>query len=384
MKFVFAPDSMKGSLTAMRAVELLRAAALRRFPEAECVCIPVADGGEGTVDALCLACGGERRRIRVTGPLGQPVDAQYALANGGATAILEMAQASGLPLVAPEKLDPMRASSFGTGEMIRAALDAGARKLLIGIGGSATNDGGMGMLSALGAQFWDDHGEALRGRGADLIRVDRVDFSGLCPALFEADILVICDVTNPLLGERGATAIYGPQKGAAPAMIPALEAGMVNYARRLKAALGRDVASFPGAGAAGGMGAALGGVFGARMRSGIDAVLELTRFDELLKGCDLAVTGEGRIDRQSVEFGKVPAGVAKRCQKKGVPVVALVGGVGAGAEAFDTLGQTAILPLTDGPMGLDQAMTDAERLYAAAAERLFAILSMGMGIGRSV
>lgn len=383
MKFVFAPDSMKGSLTALRAVELLRAAALKVFPDAQCVCVPVADGGEGTVDALCLACGGERRTVRVTGPLGRPVDAVYALADGNATAILEMAQASGLPLTAPDGLDPLRASSYGTGEMIRAALDAGARRLLIGIGGSATNDGGMGMLCALGARFRDERGEILRGCGADMARVAEADFSGLCPALGEADILVICDVTNPLLGERGATAIYGPQKGVTPAMMPELERGMAHYAHCLERTLGRDVSTFLGAGAAGGMGAALGGVLKARMRSGIDAVLELTRFDELLDGCDLVVTGEGRIDRQSVEFGKVPAGVARRCREKRVPVVALVGGVGPGAEAFDTLGQTAILPLPDGPMDLSRAMEDAERLYSAAAGRLFAILSMGVGIGKA-
>ena len=381
MKFVFAPDSFKGSLSAMEAVRLLELAAHRHFPEAECVCVPVADGGEGTVDALCLACGGQQMQTTVTGPMGRPVQAGYALVDGGATAILEMAQASGLPLVRPDAPDPMRATSFGTGELMRKVLLDGARKLLIGIGGSATNDGGMGMLCALGARFFDGRGVLLAGCGADLARVARVDLSGLCPELKNAEIQVICDVTNPLLGERGATAIYGPQKGVTSQMMPALEAGMENYANCMKRALGRDIAAFPGAGAAGGMGAALGGVLGATMRSGIDAVLDIVCFDELLKGCDLAVTGEGRIDRQSVEFGKVPAGVAQRCRERGVPVAAIVGGMGDGAEAFYELGETVIVPTSSGPMTLENAMQNAPELFSQAADRLFRILKMGAHIG---
>lgn len=375
MKFVFAPDSFKGSISAVRAAQLLQEAARAHFPEAACVCLPVADGGEGTVDALLTVCGGEARVSRVTGPLGDATSARWALLQGGGAA-LEMAQASGLPLVAG-RLNPLAASSRGTGEMLLAALRAGARTLFLGIGGSATNDGGMGMLCALGAWFFDAQGRALAGCGADLARVARVELNGLSSALRGAEIHVLCDVSNPLLGDSGATAVYGPQKGVTAQLLPELEAGMANYARHLSAAVGRDVASFPGAGAAGGLGAALGGVLGAKMRPGIDTVLSLARFDEHLEGCDLVVTGEGRLDRQSVAFGKAPAGVARRCRARGVPVVAMVGGVGAGAEAYHELGQTAVFPIVDAPMTLDAAMRDAERLFSTAADRLFRVFKMG-------
>ena len=237
MKFAFAPDSFKGSLTALEIVELLEAAAERHFPGAKCLSVPVADGGEGTVDALLRACGGAREVVRVTGPLGAPVDAAFGLIDGGEAAVLEMAAASGLPLVRPEERDPLKATSFGTGEMMLAALSHGVRRLLIGIGGSATNDGGMGMLSALGARFFDADGNILVGSGAELARVGRVDFEGLSPLLKDAEITVICDVTNPLLGPDGATAIYGPQKGVTAELYPILEGGMIHYAGKLRDAL---------------------------------------------------------------------------------------------------------------------------------------------------
>ncbi len=382
MKFVFVPDSFKGSLTALEITQMLERAARAHFPDAECVSVPVADGGEGTVDALLRACGGERVSCRVTGPMGDAVEAAYGLIDDGATAVLEMAAASGLPLVPPAARDPLRATSFGTGEMLLHALQGGARRILIGIGGSATNDGGMGMLSALGARFYDGDGNALRGSGAELARVARVEFDGLSPLLREAAIEVICDVSNPLLGENGATAIYGPQKGVTQAMHAGLEAGMANYAARIEAVLRRDIAGMRGAGAAGGMGAALGGVLGARMRSGIDAVLDTVHFDALLDGCDLAITGEGRIDRQSVEFGKVPTGVARRCAARGVPVVVLVGGMGEGAEALYDVAESTILATVNAPMSLEFAMREAKPLFAGAADRLFRVLKIGMSMGK--
>ncbi len=378
MKFAFAPDSFKGSLTALEIVELLEAAAERHFPGAKCLSVPVADGGEGTVDALLRAAGGSREFVRVTGPLGAPVNAAYGRIDGGEAAVLEMAAASGLPLVAPVARDPLRATSFGTGEMMLAALSHGVKRLLIGIGGSATNDGGMGMLSALGARFFDAGGNVLVGSGAELERVERVDFGGISPLVRDAEITVICDVTNPLLGPDGATAIYGPQKGVTAELYPLLENGMAHYAGKLREALGRDVSNFPGSGAAGGMGAALGGVLGARMRPGIDAVLDAVGFDALLEGCDLAITGEGRIDRQSVEFGKVPTGVARRCSARNVPVVAIVGGIGDGADAFYDIAQASIFPIVDRPMPLERAMADARTLFADAADRLFRTLKIGM------
>lgn len=383
MKFVFAPDSFKGSLSAMEIVTLLKEAARRHFPGAECTCVPVADGGEGTVDALLLACGGTRETCRVTGPLGQPAEAAIGLLRDGETAVMEMAAASGLPLIASTARDPMKATSYGTGEMLLDACARGVKKVLIGIGGSATNDGGMGMLSALGARFYDADGALLRGSGEDMCAVERVDLSGISPTVRALDIQVICDVNNPLLGEHGATAVYGPQKGVTPALAPILEAGMARYAKKMAAAAGRDFANFPGSGAAGGMGAALGCVLGAKMRPGIEAVLDTVRFDEMLRGCDLVITGEGRIDRQSVDFGKVPTGVALRCAKQNVPVIAMVGGMGDGAEKYFDMAAASIFPIADGPMSLERAMREAKPLFAGAADRLFRTVKIGMSLANS-
>lgn len=304
MKMLFASDSFKGSLTAVEICDLLQEAAADIFPDAETVSLPIADGGEGTVDALLCAMGGKRMTTRVTGPLLMPVDAQWGLLGDGQTAVLEMAQASGLPYVPAAQRDPRKTTSYGTGELIAEAVRCGAKSLLIGIGGSATNDGGLGMLSALGAVFTDRQGKPVSPTGGALAEVCHADFSGLMPELADCRITVLCDVTNPLLGATGATYTYGPQKGATPEICAELEAGMKHYAQVVENTIGRNIADFPGAGAAGGLGAALGGVLKATLKSGIDAVLETVRFDEQLKQADLVVTGEGRIDGQSVQFGK--------------------------------------------------------------------------------
>ncbi len=376
MKLIFAPDSFKGSLSAMESCDILERVTAKIFPGAETISVPVADGGEGTVDALLRAMGGQRVSTAVTGPLFEPENAEWGLLESG-TAVMEMAQASGLPYLPAEK-DPRKATSLGTGEMIAAALRQGVRKILIGIGGSATNDGGIGMLTALGAKFTNTAGDFVSPVGGSLIDVAQADFSGLMPELRETEITVICDVTNPLLGENGATFIYGPQKGATPAIRDELEAGMTHYAQVVSAAVGKDIASFPGAGAAGGLGAALGGVLGAQLKSGIDAVLDAVDFDAKLEGVSLAVTGEGRIDGQSVQFGKVPVGVAKRCAAKGIPTVAIVGGIGDGAEGLFDLCESTIMTTVSGPMSLDKAMSDAPALYEYAAERLFRAIRIGM------
>ena len=380
MKFVFAPDSFKGSLSAMACCDLLEEAAARIFPGVETVSVPVADGGEGTVDALLRAMGGTRMKTRVTGPLFEEETAEWGLLPGGKTAVMEMAQASGLPYVPADQRDPRSTTSLGTGEMILAALRAGAREILIGIGGSATNDGGLGMLTALGAVFTDRDGKRVKPVGGELIRVAKADFSGLAPLIGKTKITVICDVNNPLLGPEGATFIYGPQKGAPPECLDALEAGMAHYARVVSAVVGHDIALFPGAGAAGGLGAALGGVLGAKLRPGIDAVLDAVNFEDKLRGACLAVTGEGRMDGQSVRFGKVPVGVARRCAKIGVPVAAIVGGIGEGAEGLFDLCESTIQATVTGPMTLEEAMANAPALYASAAERLFRALRIGMGM----
>ena len=378
MKMIFAPDSFKGSLSALEICDLLERTARKHFPGCETISVPAADGGEGTVDALLRAMGGGKIRARVAGPLFAPVTAEWGLLSDGKTAVMEMAQASGLPLVPPDQRDPRRTTSLGTGEMILAALRTGVQSLLIGIGGSATNDGGMGMLSALGAEFLDAEGRPVRPVGGELARVARADFSHLAPELRDASITVICDVTNPLLGENGATYIYGPQKGATETIRDKLEAGMASYARVIEQETGLDVSSFPGAGAAGGLGAALGGVLGAKLKSGIDAVLDAVDFDRKLSGVSLAVTGEGRIDGQSIRYGKVPVGVARRCAKRGIPVFVLAGGIGEGADGLYDLCESAVFSTVPGPMALDEAMENAAALYEAAADRLFRAVKIGM------
>lgn len=370
MKLVFAPDSFKGSLSAEQIVDILQAQAQRHFPGCQTECVPVADGGEGTVRALVRAGKGELHTMKVHGPLMEMAEAEYGVLADG-TWVFEMAQASGLPMVPPEKRDPRNTTSYGVGELIARALSEGARHILIGIGGSATNDGGMGLLAALGARFAGADGAALPPVGGSLAAVESIDLSSLDPRALKADITVISDVSNPLTGPTGATYIYGPQKGATPQIADELEAGMVHYAQKFAALLGRSIADFPGAGAAGGLGAALKGVLGARLRSGIDAVLDAVGFDALLDGADLVVTGEGRIDRQTAEFGKVPAGVLNRATRRGVPVAILAGCVGAGAEAIYDLGPCVILPTVSGPTTLEQAMAGAADNVAATADRLF-------------
>lgn len=378
MKLIFAPDSFKESLTALEICEILERVTARHFPGAETVCIPVADGGEGTVDALLRAMDGRRIRTQVTGPRFEPETAQWGLLSDGVTAVMEMAQASGLSYVPAAQRDPHKATSLGTGEMIAEALHQGVRKILIGIGGSATNDGGIGMLQALGAVFTDAQGQPVAPVGGALASVARADFSGLLPELRQTEITVICDVTNPLLGENGATWIYGPQKGATPEICTELEAGMAHFAQVVAEATGKDIASFPGAGAAGGLGAALGGVLGAQLKSGIDAVLDAVDFSAKLEGVSLAITGEGRIDGQSVRFGKVPVGVAKRCAQRGIPTVAIVGGIGEGAEGLFDLCESTIQTTVSGPMSLQAAMSNAPALYEQAADRLFRAIKIGM------
>lgn len=378
MKLIFAPDSFKESLTALEICEILERVTARHFPGAETVCIPVADGGEGTVDALLRAMDGRRIRTQVTGPRFEPETAQWGLLSNGVTAVMEMAQASGLSYVPAAQRDPRKATSLGTGEMIADALRQGVRKILIGIGGSATNDGGIGMLQALGAVFTDAQGQPVPPVGGALASVASADFSGLLPELRQTEITVICDVTNPLLGENGATWIYGPQKGATPEICTELEAGMAHFAQVVAEATGKDIASFPGAGAAGGLGAALGGVLGAQLKSGIDAVLDAVDFSAKLEGVSLAITGEGRIDGQSVRFGKVPVGVAKRCAQRGIPTVAIVGGIGEGAEGLFDLCESTIQTTVSGPMSLQAAMSNASALYEQAADRLFRAIKIGM------
>lgn len=372
MKFLFASDSFKGTLSSRRTAELLTRAAQEIFPGCECRCLEVADGGEGTTEAVLSAAGGRRMEAMVCGPLWERRKACYA-ALDGRRAVMEMAAASGLPLVPAELRDPRNTTSYGTGELIRGALDKGFRDLSIAIGGSATNDGGIGCMRALGVRFLDEDGNELSGCGGDLIKIRSIDRSGLDPRLRDTHVTVMCDVTNPLCGENGATHTFGKQKGGTPEILDELEAGMENYRELLRREFGIDMDEEPGAGAAGGLGAALLSFLRAELRSGIETVLDLIEFDKKLEGVSLVVTGEGRADWQSA-FGKVMQGVGRRCLRQGVPAVAIVGSMGDGADQIFDYGIESMITTVNGIMPLEEALERAEELYLGAARRLFRML----------
>lgn len=377
-RFVFASDSLKGTLSSADAARLLGGAAERHFPGCSWVAVPMADGGEGTVDALLAACGGEKIRAVVEDPLSRPVEASYAMLPGG-RAVIEMAAASGLTLLAPGEHDPRLTSTYGTGQLVLDALERGARDVTVALGGSATNDGGMGLVRALGARPLDAEGIELAGTGADLGRVARVDPSGLSPLVAGASFHTMCDVDNPLVGPEGASLVFGPQKGASPEIARELDDGMRNWAHVLEETFDRSF-NVPGAGAAGGLGAACLAFLDAEPVSGIARVLDLVGFDALLSEADLCVTGEGHADAQTAH-GKVVSGVAAACARAGVPCVAVVGGMSAGAAAMP--GVAAMLPAAIDAMPLEETLARAEELYALAAERLFSLLELGMSWGNA-
>ena len=329
MKLLFASDSFKGSLTSEKTVELLGRAAREVFGECECSGVPVADGGEGTVEAVIAAEQGGRVSVKVHGPLMEEAESFYGAFDGD-KAVIEMAAASGLPMVPEELRNPLNTTTYGTGELILDALKRGYRDISIAIGGSATNDGGMGCARALGVKFLDAEGRELEGFGRDLARVSSIDVSGLDERIKQSKITVMCDVTNPLCGKDGATWTFGKQKGATHEIQEELEAGMCSYRDVIRESFGIDCDELPGAGAAGGLGAALKVFLGGEMKSGIETVLELIRFDERLEGVDLVVTGEGRTDWQSC-FGKVMQGVGMHARVKGIPVLGLSGSLGKNA-----------------------------------------------------
>lgn len=378
MRFLFASDSFKGSLSSEKIIELLKESAENVFPGCETRGVPIADGGEGTVDAVIAVTKGEKRVIEVHGPLMENVESSYGIFHGDC-AIIEMAAASGLPMVSPEKRNPLNTTTYGTGELIRDALDQGYQKISIAIGGSATNDGGMGAMRALGIRFLDAEGKELEGRGSDLAKVVDIDSTNLHSAVAEAEFTVMCDVNNPLTGPKGATYTFGKQKGGTPEILDELEMGMKNYAMVIQKKFGINVDSIAGAGAAGGLGVALCVFLNAEMKSGIETVLNLIDFDGLLEETDLVVTGEGQIDWQSA-FGKVPSGIGQRCQAKGIPAVAVVGGMGSGAEKIYEFGVESIIPTINGAMEMEEALERAEELYRGATERMFRMIRVGMKI----
>ena len=376
MKVVIAPDSFKGSLSAASAAHHLALGVRRVFPEAVVVLLPVADGGEGTVQAL-VAAGGRLEEAVVTGPLGEAVTAQYGVLADG-TGVIEMAAASGLVLVPLDRRDPLRTSTRGTGELVSKLLDQGCRRLVLGLGGSATNDGGVGLAQALGWSFLDAQGRELGAGGGALSALDRIEGVGRDPRLAECQIVAICDVTNPLVGPLGASAVYGPQKGADAKRVSVLDANLTRLADVAERDLGVRLHELPGGGAAGGLGAGLAAFCGAVLRPGIDSVLDVVGFDAVVADADLVLTGEGRLDGQTA-FGKVPVGVAARSTAGGrkVPVVAFAGSLGPGAEAVLGLGIDAVVPLADGPLTLEQSMDRTGELLEAAAERALRLVRIG-------
>jgi glycerate 2-kinase len=369
MRFVIAPDSFKGSASAREVAQAIAEGLKAALPDAVCDLVPMADGGEGTVDALVAATGGRIVSVRVTGPLGEPVDAFFGILGDGETAVIEMAAAAGLHLVPPEKRNPMVTTTYGVGELMRAALDAGCRRLIIGIGGSATNDGGAGMAQALGVRLLDEQGNEIGFGGGALERLARLDLSDFDRRIWDAEILVACDVTNPLTGPNGASAVYGPQKGATPEMVRQLDANLRHYAAVLQRDLGVEVETVAGAGAAGGLGAGLLAFCRAQLRQGVELVIHAVRLPERVQKADLVITGEGCLDFQT-GFGKVPHGVAQVAKRYGKSVIALVGQLGEGAERCRQWGIDACFPILSKPMSEQEAMANAIPLLRRAAEEL--------------
>ena len=368
MKVVIAPQSFKGGISALEAAEAICRGVRAAIPDAETVLVPVADGGDGTLDALVAGTGGKIFRSIVIGPLGQPLEALWGVMADGQTAIIEMAQASGLALVPPQRRNPEVTTTRGTGEIISEALAKGFGRIIVGLGGSATNDGGAGMAAALGARFLDAQDRVVSEGGAPLAHLARIDVSGLDPKLATTRIIGATDVTNPLCGPTGASAVYGPQKGASPKTVAELDAALENYARVLHRDIDQDVADRPGAGAAGGLGAGLIAFAGAELRSGIDMVCEVVEFDAHLDGADLVLTGEGRADRSTI-YNKAPVGVARRALAKGVPTVLLAGSLGPGHQELYQHGIAGIICIADRPMSFQQSIRRTAELLEGAAER---------------
>ncbi|MEI2416826.1 glycerate kinase [Orrella sp. JC864] len=362
MKILIAPDSFKESLGAAEVAQAIARGVAQAAPRAQIVCVPMADGGEGTVDAVLAATGGERRSTGVRGALGEPQQADWGWLPG-ATAVIEMASAAGLEQVKPAERRPGQACSYGVGQLMRAALDAGARRIILGLGGSSTTDGGAGMLRALGLKLLDEQGKDLPPGGAALARLHRIDASGLDPRLAQVQIDVASDVNNPLCGPHGAAHVFGPQKGATPGQVEELDAALSRFAQLSAAHLGHNASAQPGAGAAGGLGFGAYAYLSARFRPGVQIVAELGGLAQAMQGAALAITGEGRMDAQTLH-GKTPAGVAAIAKAAGVPTVALAGSLGQGYQALYEAGIHAAFSLVSGPMTLEQALADTERLLA--------------------
>ena len=361
MKIVIAPDSFKGSLTAVEVSDAIEQGIREIFPESEIVKIPMADGGDGTAHCLVNATGGKILIEKVTGPLGDEVLASYGILGDKKTAVIEMAEASGLTLVPENRRNPLVTTTYGTGQLIKFALDQGCRKMIIGIGGSATNDGGTGMVQALGAKLLDKDGEEIGFGGGELKKVFRIDTKYLDNRLSETKVLVASDVSNPLCGPQGASRIYGPQKGATPEVIEELDESLAYFAGIIKRDLNKDVKDIPGAGAAGGLGASLMAFLNAELRPGIEIIIEIVKLEQAIKGADLVITGEGKIDSQTI-YGKAPIGVAKIAKKYHIPVIAVAAIIGNDADIVYQYGINTLLKISEPPMNLNESKAKKYRL----------------------
>ncbi len=377
MKIVIAPDSYKESLSTLDVATQIEKGFREVFPDAHYVKLPVADGGEGTVEAMVAATGGEIVKVRVTGPLGEKVDGFFGLSGDKKSAFIEMAAASGLELVRACDRNPLLTTSYGTGELIRCALDHGVKHCIIGIGGSATNDGGAGMVQALGGGLLDAEGKQIGYGGGELDKLSRIDISALDPRIRDCRFEVACDVTSPLTGDDGATAVFGPQKGATPDMIKVLDASLKNYARIIKRDLDKDVEHIPGAGAAGGMGAGLQAFCGAELRQGIEIVTEALGLDALVRDATLVITGEGRIDSQTIH-GKVPIGVARVAKRYNKPVIGIAGSLTADVAVVHEHGLDAVFSVIYQICTLEEALDNAAENVRMTARNIAATVKLAM------
>ena len=376
-KVVLAPQGFKESLSGMEIAEAMAIGVKSVWPEAETVLIPVADGGDGTLQALVDSSGGEVRSAEVEDAIGRTIESQWGALGNGTTAVIEVASAVGLARLGQDERDVRNASTFGVGQLFIEALDAGFTDFIIGVGGSATNDGGSGMIQALGGKLTDSDGNDIARGGIALLDLVNIDVSGLDPRMANVNVVVACDVNNPLCGTRGASAIFGPQKGATDEDIQELDAALANFAEIIAKNLHKDVAEIPGAGASGGLAAGLMGFFDARLRLGADIVLEALNIEKHLKDAELVIVGEGQFDRSTV-FNKSPVAVAQRAKRNGIPVIGIAGSLGAGFREVHEHGIDAVFSLVNRPMTLKAAMEDTKRLVAIATEQACRAISINL------
>jgi len=375
MTIVLAPDSFKESMTAKEVCEAMEKGIKKANPNIKCIKVPMADGGEGTMQSLVDATDGKVYKVKVQGPLGAEVEAEYGILGDGEVAVIEMASASGIHLVPKEKRNPMKTSTFGTGQLIKACLEHSIKKLLIGIGGSATNDGGAGMVQALGGKLLDSDGNELPLGGGELRKLAQIDLSNLDDRLKDVEVEVACDVNNPLVGEKGASYVFGPQKGATEEMVKVLDENLRHYGAKIKECLGIDIVEVPGAGAAGGLGAGLMAFLNGTLKNGLEMVVEYTKLEQKVKEADMVWTGEGSIDHQTI-YGKTPYGVARVAKKYKLPVIALAGRIGDGIEPLYDSGIDAIYSIMQGVSSLEDALINGRRNVKKTSENVARLIDI--------